>query len=146
MRAFAALECSRQSGVLEEGAVLDRLVHAHEVLEEHAARTNREMADLGVPHLAVRKTDGLAGGRERRVRVRAPEPVEVGRVGELDRVAGTGRCAAPAVEDDERYEWMAARQIAVNESSSRDAPPTSAPSTSGWASSSAALSGLTEPP
>ena len=40
----------------------------------------------------------------------------------------------------------AARQMAVSDSGSSDAPPTSAPSTSGCRSSSAALSGLTEPP
>ena len=40
-----------------------------------------------------------------RVRVLRPEPVEDGRVGEVDGVPRPGRRAAPAVEDDERYEW-----------------------------------------
>ena len=40
----------------------------------------------------------------------------------------------------------AASTMAVKSATSREAPPTSAPSTSGRASSSAALSGLTEPP
>jgi hypothetical protein len=53
------LERGLQRRVLEEGSVLDRLVHAHEVLEEDAARTDREMADLRVPHLSVRQPDGL---------------------------------------------------------------------------------------
>ena len=59
-----------------------------------------------------------------------------------------------AVEDDEdgrRHRQVghragAASTIAVNWSTSSDAPPTRAPSQSGSASSSAALSGLTEPP
>ena len=72
---------------------------------------------------------------------------KTGVVGELDRVARARRGAAPAVEDDERYERdSAARQIVANDSTSSEAPPTSAPSTSGCAASSAALSGLTEPP
>src|SRR5438046_89289 len=105
------------------------------------------MADLGVAHLAGRQADRLAGGLERRVRVLGPEPVEVRRVGEQDRVPRAGRRAAPAVEDDERYEREAAAwQIAVNDSTSSDAPPTRAPSTPCSASSSAAFSGLTEPP
>src|SRR3954471_3699009 len=146
MRAVAAFECRPEHGVLEERAVLNRLVHAHEVLEEDAPRPNRQVADLRVAHLTGWQADGLAGRHERRVGIGPPEPVEVRRVGELDRVPGAGGSAAPAVEDDQRYEGIAVRQIAVKESSSRDAPPTSAPSTSGCASSSAALSGLTEPP
>ena len=80
------------------------LVHAHQVLVEDAARPDRQVADLGVPHLAGRQADRLAGGLQLRVRVLGPEPVEDRRVGQLDGVAGAGRRAAPAVEDDERYE------------------------------------------
>ena len=58
---------------------------------------------------------------------------------------------APAVEDDQRDggdggHYPAASTIAANSAGSRLAPPTRAPSMSGWAISSAALSGLTEPP
>src|SRR5580765_7779620 len=140
MRALAALEGCLQHGVLEEGAVLDRLVHAHEVLEEDAARPDREVADLRVAHLPGRQPDSLAGREQRRVRVLAPETVEVRRVGQLDSVPRAGRRAAPAVEDDERYERIAARQIAVKDSRSSDAPPTSAPSIEDLESSSAAFS------
>ena len=42
--------------------------------------------------------------------------------------------------------WPAAATICAKPSGSRLAPPTSAPSTSGWARISAALSGLTLPP
>ena len=103
--AVAALERrAEERRVLEERAVLDRLVHAHQVLVEDPAGADRQVADLGVAHLAGRQADRLAGGVERRVRVLGPEPVEDGRVGELDGVARAGRRAAPAVEDDERYE------------------------------------------
>src|SRR5207253_8918928 len=129
-----------------EGAVLDRPVDAHQVLEEHATRADRQVADLRVAHLSRRQADGFPGGCYPRMRVLPPEPVEVRRVRELDGVPRTRRSATPAVEDDQRYERMAARQIAVRESTSREAPPTSAPSTAGCERSSAALSGLTEPP
>ncbi len=69
-----------------------------------AARADRQVADLGVAHLAGGQADCLARGGERRVRELAPEPVEDRRVGELDRVARARRRDAPAVEDDERYE------------------------------------------
>ncbi len=104
------------------------------------------MADLGVAHLPGRQADRLAGGREGRVRELGPEAVEDGCARQLDGVSGAGRRTAPAVEDDERYEVDAARQIAAKESGSSEAPPTSAPSIEGWARSSAAFSGLTEPP
>ena len=141
-----ALEGADERGVLEERAVADRDVHALEILEEDPARADREMADLGVAHLALGQPDRLARGLQRRVRIFAPEPVEDGRLRELDRVAGSGRRAAPAVEDDERYEVDAARQIAAKESGSSEAPPTRAPSTDVCDMSSAAFSGLTEPP
>ena len=66
-----------------------------------------------------------------RARELGPEPVEDRRLGQLDGVAWPGRRAAPPVEDDQRYEVAPDRQIAMNESRSSDAPPTSAPSTLG---------------
>src|SRR5207247_2295941 len=120
--------------------------HAYEVLQEDAAGADRQMPDFGIAHLTWREPHRLAGGVESRVGEGLPEPAEVGRAGEVDRVARTGRRTSPPVEDDERYERIAARQIAVNDSSSREAPPTSAPSMSACASNSPALSGLTEPP
>ena len=140
------LEGAVERRVLEERAVADRDVHALEILEEDPARADREMADLGVAHLALRQPDRLSRGLQRRVRKLAPEPIEDRRPRELDRVAGPRRRAAPAVEDDERYEVDAARQIAAKESGSSEAPPTRAPSIDVCDKSSAAFSGLTEPP
>src|SRR5512132_4680726 len=144
-----SLERSDERGVLEERPIRDRAVHALEVLVENAAGADRQMADLRVAHLAVRQPDRLTGGLERRVRVSRPEGVEHRRLGQLDRIPRAGGRDAPPIEDDERYKResrAAVSQIAVNDSTSRDAPPTSAPSTSGWASSSSAFSGFTEPP
>ena len=50
----AALECRDERRVVEERPVLDRLVHAHQVLVEDAPGADRQVADLGVPHLARR--------------------------------------------------------------------------------------------
>ena len=146
VHALAALERRPQHGVLEERAVLDRLVDAHQILVEPTPGPDRQVAHLAVPHLTGRQAGGLAGGLDRRVRELAPQPVEHRRLGQLDGVARPGRRAAPAVEDDERYEWDAVRHKAANESTSREAPPTRAPSTALCESSSAAFSGLTEPP
>ncbi len=132
--------------VLQEGAVADGGVHALQVLEEDAAGADREMAHLRVAHLSVREPDGLPGGPQLRVRIACAELVEDGCARQLDCVSRPGRGDTPSVQDDERYEREPARQIAAKLSGSREAPPTSAPSTSGWPSSSSALSGLTEPP
>ncbi len=134
--------------VLVEAAVGDRSVDALEVLVEHAAGSDREVADLRVAHLSRRQPDRFARCGERRLRVLIVQPVEHRRVGELDGVARPRRSDAPAVQDHQRYEREAAAawHIAANDSTSSDAPPTSAPSTEGCAISSAALSGFTEPP
>ncbi len=134
--------------VLEDAALRDRAVHPLEVLVEDAAGADRQVADLGVPHLAGGQADGLARRGERRVRIVLPQAVEDRRVGELDGIPGPGRGKAPAVQDHERYERerAAAWHMEANDSTSSDAPPTSAPSTSGCDMSSSALSGFTEPP
>ena len=146
MHPLAALERRPQHGVLEERPVLDRLVDAHQVLVEPPPRADRQMAHLAVSHLAGRQAGGLAGGFDRRMREFAPQAVEHRRLGQLDGVARACRGAAPAVEDDERYERDAVRHMAANESMSSEAPPTSAPSTALCENSSAAFSGFTEPP
>ena len=141
---LAALERGAQDLVVEELAALDRLVHAHEVLEEDPAGADGEVADLGVAHLAGRQADRLARRLQRRVRVALPQPVEDRRVRELDRVPRAGRGDAPAVEDDEDYEGIrsAIRHSASKDATSSDAPPTSAPSTSGCAEQPFGVVGL----
>src|SRR3954470_5317976 len=148
MDAPSALEGGAQRRVVDQGAVGDRLVDTHQVLVEPPARADRQVADLGVPHLPGREPGGLARRLDRRVRVLGPETVEHGRLRQVDGISWTGGRAAPSVQDDERYERTStdARQIAANDSTSSDAPPTSAPSTEGCPSRSAAFSGLTEPP
>ena len=140
-----AIEGGHERRDFEEGAAADGGVHPLQVLKEDPPEPI-VMTDLGIAHLTGRQADRLARGRQRRVRVLAPEPVEDRRPSQLDRVARPGRRAAPAVEDDERYEVDAARQIAAKESGSSEAPPTRAPSIEDWERSSAAFSGLTEPP
>src|SRR4051812_14980662 len=112
------------------------------------------MTDLAVAHLALRQADGAARGVQARAPEARDEAVEGRRARELHRVPGAGRCEPPAVEDDERDRARrhalatdaAAARIAAMLSTSRQAPPTSAPSTSGCDSSPAALSALTLPP
>ncbi len=142
----AAVERCAEHRVLVERPVLDRLVHTHQVLIEPTPRADRQVADLAVPHLSRRQAGRLARRLDRRVRVVAPQRIEDRGVGKLDRVPRAGGRNAPAVEDDQNYEGEALRHIAANEPTSREAPPTSAPSTAGCDISSAALSGFTEPP
>ena len=103
MHVTAPVERGLQRRVLEERAVGDRAVDPLQVLVEHAARADRQMAYLRVPHLAGRQAHRLTRGLDRRVRALGPEPVEDRRVRELDGVPRPGRRAAPAVEDDEGY-------------------------------------------
>ena len=142
-----ALESADEGRIREDRAVANSEVHPHQILEQDAARADRQVADLGVAHLPRREADRLTGGGQARVRVRRPEAVEHRCRRQLDGVAGAGRSDAPAVEDDERYEREAAIWHRLEkDAGSSDAPPTSAPSMSGCPSSSSAFSGLTEPP
>ena len=57
---LASFEGAHQCRVLEERAVFDRLVDAHEVLEQDASRADREVSDFAVAHLSGRQPDCLA--------------------------------------------------------------------------------------
>ena len=148
-----ATEGADERLVRHERPVLDGAGHADEVLVQDPPRPDREVSDLRVPHLAVRQPDRGTGCDELRRRVAATRSSNTGVARELDGVPRPGRSDPPPVEDHERDERQpvraheaAARQIAANDSGSSEAPPTSAPSTAGCAISSAAFSGLTEPP
>ena len=135
--------------VLGEGAVLDRVVDALEVLGHDLAGAQVQVAHLRVAHLALGQAHGGAPRGQLGVRVLLPQLVEHRRVGQLDGVARPGLGQPPAVQDDQgdgRVGHPAAATMAAKSSGSRLAPPTSAPSTSGWDRISAALPGLTDPP
>ena len=136
--------------VLEERAVLDRLVDPQQVLLHDRTRAEVQVAHLGVPHLALRQADGRPVCDERGVRILLPELVEDRSVRQLDRVAWPRLRERPPVEYHQKgareAHCEAALKISAKPFGSRLAPPTSAPSTSGWARISAALSGFTLPP
>ena len=97
-------ECFDERRVLEEVAAADRPGHAHQILVDDPPGADREVTDLGVPHLSVGQPDRFARGIELRMREPFEERVEDRRGRELDRVAGPRRGEPPAVENDERYE------------------------------------------
>ena len=149
--AFArAPERGDERRVLGERAIGDREVHAGEVLKENSPRADREVTDLRISHLPGWQPHGLTRRGESRVREAFPEGVEHRRSRELDRIPRPGRCDTPPVENDEddrsHRAPAPARQISSNDWTSSEAPPTSAPSTSGKASRRPAFSGFTEPP
>ncbi len=139
-------------GVLAQHPVEHGVVDTREVLADDSAGAEVEVADLGVAHLALGEPHGAPGGRQRGVRVGAPQRVEHRRARQRDGVAGARVGEAPAVQHDQAGAGQGERRqeaactIDANVSACSEAPPTSAPSTSGSASSEGALSGLTEPP
>jgi hypothetical protein len=76
-----------QHRILEEGAVLDRVLDAREVLLHHRAGAEVEVADLAVAHLALGQPDGAPAGGQLRVAVALPQLVEHRCLGERQRVA-----------------------------------------------------------
>ena len=147
-----ALAGGEQSLVLKEAAVGDRVIDPGQVLLDDRPGAEVEVADLRVAHLPFGQPDIGALGGELGMGKVGPEAIEDGGRGKRDRVAWARLGHAPAIEDDQgrrgegRIGQAAASTIAAKSPGSRLAPPTSAPSTSGWAISSAALPGLTEPP
>ena len=99
-----ACERADERLVLEEGAVLDRRVHAHQVLKEDPPRADRQVAYLGVPHLTGWEPDRAARGLDLGVGKGRQEPVEHGRRGKVDGIARPGRRDPPAVQDHQRDE------------------------------------------
>ncbi len=161
---LGAGEGATEDLIRAELAVLDREVDPGEVLHDHRAGAEVEVADLGVAHLALGQADGAPARGQLGVRIALPERIEHRRGRERNRVPGPRLGDAPPIENDERRTGRrqcigpgrqrahgpvappAALTIAANDSASRLAPPTRAPSMSGNASSSAALSALTLPP
>ena len=133
-------------------AVGHGVADAHEVLRDDASGADVEVADLGVAHLAVGQPHGAPRARSASCAASAPRARRRPACAPARR-----RCPAPSgaqpkpssttsATGPRHQPASAARAIAAKLCGSRLAPPTSAPSTSGCASSSAAFSGLTEPP
>ena len=95
--------------ILLEGAVLDGVVNARELLEDDAAGADVEVADLGVAHLTVGQADVLAGSTEGGVRIVRIQAVDKGRVGRAHGVVGALGRQTEAVHDDEQC-----RKVAVS--------------------------------
>ena len=147
-RGLGGTDRGLQGGIEGERAVRDCVSDAHEVLLDDAARADVQVSHLRVAHLALGQTDVPSRGRELGVREAREQRIEDRGVRELDGIAGTRRRDPESVQDDERdrSRHAAARTIPAKVCGSRLAPPTSAPSISAWPISSAAFSGLTEPP
>jgi hypothetical protein len=87
--------------VLEERAVPHGLRDPHEVLHDHAAGAEVQVADLAVPHLPLRQPDGEPGRVEQRARAARPQGVPGRRFGQRDGVPVARGTVTPAVEDEQ---------------------------------------------
>src|SRR5256714_9705662 len=152
--------CRAQHPIPEEALFLDGEVDPGEVLVDDAARPDVEVSELGVSVLAFGQADGCARGSQRRMRPSLPQPVPVRRLRRGDGVAGSVSAVTPAVDDHQheraprrrvhaRADWTTsavAWTMAVKSAAFRLAPPTSAPSISGFSIRLRAFAGFTLPP
>ena len=83
------------TGLCAERAGVDVVVDPHQILAHHSTRAEVGMSHLGVAHLAVRQADRSPRRLQRRMRELAPQPVEYGRPGQLDRVSRSRVGARP---------------------------------------------------
>src|SRR5690606_28154874 len=72
-----------------ELAPADTLIDAHEVLRHHSTRTEVQVTDFTVPHLACRESDGQATGIEKCARSARDETIPDRSAGHRDRIAFT---------------------------------------------------------
>ena len=122
-RSSRAPERAEERVVLEERAVLDGAVHAHEVLEEDPARADRQVADLGVPHLARRagrpprpRRAASCADSERRARRRpACRASSTALPGPGGAIPQPSRITSVTSGSPSRAHGRAARQIASND-------------------------------
>src|SRR5438132_606334 len=148
----------QQDRVGEEAAVVDGVADARQILHNGEAGTQVEVPDLAVAHLALWQADGRTGGSQLAVRPGEGEPIPGRQPRSQQRIARGVVGEAPAIEHAEdhgpgsipRYGHARAsaamRTMAAKRAASSDAPPTSAPSMSGWVKNSAAFSGVQLPP
>jgi hypothetical protein len=91
-----------QFGIGVEAAVLDRGVHAREVLVDDAAGADVHVADFGIAHLAVRQADVFALGVHQGVRAVGEQAAPVRQPGLGQGVVLGLLAMAPAVEDQQQ--------------------------------------------
>ena len=90
-----------EHGIAREFAGRDRVVDAREVLIDHAARPDVEVADLRVAHLAFGQSDMQFGRVDRRMRRRGQQVVPVGHRSAADRVVRRCLATAESVQDQQ---------------------------------------------
>ena len=137
--ALGAGERGAQDLVLGQRAVGDRLVDAREVLLDDGARAEVEVADLAVAHLPVGQADraaarvelSCAGSAPRGRRTPACSASETALPGPAARAPSRRGRRGPPTGARPRLRPARRPTIAAKVSGSSEAPPTSAPSTSG---------------
>jgi len=91
-----------QGLVEEEGAVLDRLVDASQVLVDDAAGPQVHVSHFRIAHLSFRQADGLARGSDQRVGAALPEGIPDRGAGGADGVVLGLFAVAPAIENEQQ--------------------------------------------
>ena len=90
-----------QRGVLREFAGFDGVVNAGEVLIDHPASAQVEVADLGIAELPVRQANMVLRGVDQAVRAVAPQGIPGGLAGERDGVVRRWLTVAKAVQNQQ---------------------------------------------
>ena len=90
-----------QFAVVEEAGVLDRRVHAGQVLVNDAAGTQVHVPDFGIAHLPVRQAHMTAFGMDQRMRRGGQQSVPVGQLGLGQRIVFGLVAMPPAIQDQQ---------------------------------------------
>ena len=88
-----------QLRIFKEGTVFDRICDQRQILIDDAAGTDIEVADFAVAHLSLRQADSLAAAQQLGIGIRCEEVVKVRLFRDGDRIAGTCRRLAEAIQN-----------------------------------------------
>src|SRR5690606_11319790 len=147
---------SEEGFVFKKAPIPDRLRHPGQILVDDPAGADIEVTHFGVAHLSLRQADGLAAGPKKGVGIAGPVAVKVGLFRLGDGVPVGLFPEGKAVQNDQSHRFFApahpfslpaaAATSCRNDSGSRLAPPTRAPSMSASARNAPILPGFTLPP
>src|SRR5450756_1786628 len=91
--------------ILKEGAILNGQGDPNQILVDHPASPDVEMAHLGVAHLAGGQSHPNPGGLQLSVGVLLPEGIHRRRVGQGNGVPRAWQGNTPTIHDDENH-WL----------------------------------------
>ena len=100
-----------QGRFCSQGPIGDRTVNAQQVLINDSPRSNIQVPNLTVAHLALRQAYLLAMGRQTRMWMVLYDPIKTGRLCHMYGIVVVGLTHSPTIQNDERSFFHCAAKV-----------------------------------